>query len=199
MIYYYCKYVLQGVDMRNTKDVRVIRTQTALLEALEVLIQKKKLSAITITDLCNQAKINRNTFYYHYNNIYEFLDEHKKQVIADIHRIADSSKKHDKSCLLELCNSIKYHPHFLNILISPNCDIDYFNDIFQAATKVTCIFEADIEKVVSPRIKYLYCYSNAGANEVLYTWLRSGMQEPPDLIADVIWDAANNGPLTLIK
>lgn len=185
--------------MRNTKDIRVIRTQTALLEALETLIQKKKLSTITITDLCSQAKINRNTFYYHYNNIYEFLEEHKQLVVNDINSIADSSRKHDKSCLLDLCNSIKYHPHFLNILISPNCDIDYFNDIFNAATKVTCIFESDVENIVSPRNKYLCCYSNAGANEVLYTWLRNGMQDSPEVIADVIWDAANNGPLSLIK
>ena len=61
--------------MRNTRDIRVIRTQTAILKALAELIQKKKLSAITITDLCAKASINRNTFYYHYNNIIDFLDE----------------------------------------------------------------------------------------------------------------------------
>ena len=49
--------------MRNARDIRVVRTQTALLEALEELIKKKKLSCITITDLCAQAKINRNTFF----------------------------------------------------------------------------------------------------------------------------------------
>ena len=73
--------------MKRTRDIRVIRTQTALLEALEDLIKTKKLSNITITELCTTAKINRNTFYYHYNNIFEFLDEHKKLIIDDLNEI----------------------------------------------------------------------------------------------------------------
>ena len=103
--------------MRNTRDIRVVRTQTALLEALEELIKKKKLSCITITDLCAQAKINRNTFYYHYNNIFEFLDEHKQIVIEDMNKVLEKSRSHSKQAHVELCQALKRHPHFLNILI----------------------------------------------------------------------------------
>ena len=81
--------------MKKNRDIRVIRTQTALLEALEELIKTKKLSNITITELCTAAKINRNTFYYHYNNIFECLDEHKKLIIDDLTEIAEISKTHN--------------------------------------------------------------------------------------------------------
>ena len=87
--------------MKRTRDIRVIRTQTALLEALEDLIKTKKLSNITITELCTAPKINRNTFYYHYNNIFEFLDEHKKIIIDDLNEISEISKTHNKQNLVE--------------------------------------------------------------------------------------------------
>ena len=128
--------------MRNTRDIRVIRTQTAILKALAELIQKKKLSAITITDLCAKASINRNTFYYHYNNIFEFLDEHKQIVIEDINRVAEKSKRHCKEVHVDLCHALLKHPFYLSIMLSPNCDIDYFSDIFEAASKVTEAFVA---------------------------------------------------------
>ena len=95
--------------MKTNRDIRVIRTQTALLEALEELIKTKKLSNITITELCTEAKINRNTFYYHYNNIFEFLDEHKKLIIDDLNDITDLSKSHNKKNLIEMFNIMKQH------------------------------------------------------------------------------------------
>ena len=184
--------------MRNSRDIRVVRTQTALLEALEELIKKKKLSCITITDLCAQAKINRNTFYYHYNNIFEFLDEHKQIVIEDINKVFDKSRSHSKQAHIDLCVSLKRHPHFLNILISPNFDIDYFNDIFETAAKITEIF-ADSNAPASPREKLISTYCNAGANAVIYNWILGGMTESPEEIADIIWEASSKGPFTLMK
>ena len=184
--------------MRNTRDIRVIRTQTALLEALEELIKKKKLSCITITDLCAQAKINRNTFYYHYNNIFEFLDEHKQIVIEDMNKVLDKSKSHCKQAHIDLCLSLKRHPHFLNILISPNCDIDYFNDIFETASKITEVF-ADSNSFTSHREKLICNYCNAGANSIIHKWILGGMQESPEEIADIIWECSSKGPFTLMK
>ena len=47
--------------MKKSTDIRVIKTQKALLCALDELIKTKKLSNITITELCTKANINRNT------------------------------------------------------------------------------------------------------------------------------------------
>ena len=184
--------------MRNTRDIRVVRTQTALLEALEELIKKKKLSCITITDLCAQAKINRNTFYYHYNNIFEFLDEHKQIVIEDMNKVLEKSRSHSKQAHVELCQALKRHPHFLNILISPNCDIDYFNDIFETASKITEVF-ADSSNLGAARENLIDTYCNAGANAVIQKWILGGMTESPEEIADIIWEASSKGPFTLMK
>ena len=184
--------------MKRTRDIRVIRTQTALLEALEELIKTKKLSNITITELCTAAKINRNTFYYHYNNIYEFLDEHKKIIIDDLNDISEISKTHNKQNLVEVFAVLKKHPHFLNILISPNCDLDFFNEIFDvASSKASIIFSKD-PNTLTNRERLLCSYCNAGCNAVIITWIMNDMKESPEEIADFIWTSSKNGIFSLL-
>ena len=186
------------MNMKRTRDIRVIRTQTALLEALEDLIKTKKLSNITITELCTAAKINRNTFYYHYNNIYEFLDEHKKLIIDDLNDITEISKTHNKQNLVEVFAVLKKHPHFLNILISPNCDLDFFNEIFDvASSKASIIFSKD-PNTLTNRERLLCSYCNAGCNAVIITWIMNDMKESPEEIADFIWTSSKNGIFSLL-
>lgn len=184
--------------MKNTKDIRVIRTQAAILEALSVLVQKQKLTSITITDLCAQAKINRNTFYYHYNNIFEFLDEHQKIVLADLAKVAEHAKIHSKEIHVELCYALKKHPYFLNILLSPNCDVDYYNDIFSAASKVTEVFNSGNKKPTGKE-KYISIYTNHGTNAIIRSWILTGMKETPEEIGDIIWEVSSKGPFNLMK
>ena len=186
------------MNMKRTRDIRVIRTQTALLEALEDLIKTKKLSNITITELCTAAKINRNTFYYHYNNIFEFLDEHKNLIIDDLNEIAEISKTHNKQNLVEVFTVLKKHPHFLNILISPNCDLDFFNEIFEvASSKASIIFSKD-PNTLTNRERLLCAYCNAGCNAVIITWIMNDMKESPEEIADFIWTSSKNGIFSLL-
>ena len=184
--------------MKRTRDIRVIRTQTALLEALEELIKTKKLSNITITELCTAAKINRNTFYYHYNNIFEFLDEHKKLIIDDLNEIAEISKTHNKQNLVEVFAVLKKHPHFLNILISPNCDLDFFNEIFDVASSKASIIISKDPNTLTNRERLLCSYCNAGCNAVIITWIMNDMKESPEEIADFIWLSSKNGIFSLL-
>lgn len=166
--------------------------------ALEELIKNKKLSCITITELCTAAKINRNTFYYHYNNIYELLEENKKLLIEEINEIPDVNQTHSKESLVSLCKCLKRYPGFLHILISPNCDLDYFNDIFTVATEKSRVLVNKTIENSSPR-EYLACqFCNSGTNALVSAWILNGMVETPEEIADIITDCAFNGPINVM-
>ena len=184
--------------MKRTRDIRVIRTQTALLEALEDLIKTKKLSNITITELCTEAKINRNTFYYHYNNIYEFLDDHKKIIIEELNDIPDVSMTHNKQNLVEVFNVLRFHPHFLNVMISPNCDLDFFNEIFDVASKKASVLLSKDVSTLTNKEKLLCTFSNAGCNAVIIAWILNGMKETPEEITDIIWASSKQGIFSLM-
>ena len=121
--------------MKKSTDIRVLKTQKALLEAIEELIKTKQLSCISITELCNAAKINRNTFYYHYNNINDLIEENKKILEAELNEVLDVNNPKSKNTINEICRILKRHPRFLSILISPNCDINFFEEVFGIASE----------------------------------------------------------------
>lgn len=50
-------------------DKRIIKTRTAIFNAVFDLSTEKELDKITVIELCQKAGINKSTFYLHYNSI----------------------------------------------------------------------------------------------------------------------------------
>lgn len=59
--------------MKDKTDLRVIKTNKILFEALTTLMKDKTFEKIKISDICEVALINRSTFYAHYEDKYELL------------------------------------------------------------------------------------------------------------------------------
>lgn len=59
----------------NTKDRRTKYTRSVIREALMELLRIKPYSKITVTELCRLADINRGTFYIHYFDVDDVLDD----------------------------------------------------------------------------------------------------------------------------
>lgn len=50
------------------------QTKDAMSSALVSLLKKNPISKITVFDITNKCHVNRQTFYYHFNDIYELLE-----------------------------------------------------------------------------------------------------------------------------
>lgn len=51
-----------------------IDTKDIISQSFKKLMEKKSFDKITISDISNEAKINRQTFYYHFHDKYELLN-----------------------------------------------------------------------------------------------------------------------------
>lgn len=68
--------VVERTDLyMNTTDPRAIRTRQAIIEAFNELIATKEFNSISIKDITEKATINRATFYAHYLDKYDLLDQ----------------------------------------------------------------------------------------------------------------------------
>ena len=54
-------------------DHRVRYTKMVIKESLLKLLTERSINKVTVTDICSEAGINRNTFYTHYANQFELL------------------------------------------------------------------------------------------------------------------------------
>lgn len=55
------------------QEEMTLKTKLAMAESLKKAMSKKPFSKITVRDITDDCNINRNTFYYHFQDIYELL------------------------------------------------------------------------------------------------------------------------------
>lgn len=62
-------------------DLRVKRTRKLIMDAFVELSGKKEFKDITVKDITNEAMINRASFYYHFEDIYDLLEKVLSEVL----------------------------------------------------------------------------------------------------------------------
>lgn len=61
--------------MRSKKtDLRIIKTKKSLYESLLDLMREKPFEELKVSDICENALVNRSTFYSHFDDKYDLLD-----------------------------------------------------------------------------------------------------------------------------
>ena len=89
-------------------------TEKAIQQTFQEMLTEMPFDKITVTELVKRCEISPNTFYYHYNNIIEFLEEHKQIVIDELNQIPEVGKTHNKENLTEIFRVLKgKNFHFL--------------------------------------------------------------------------------------
>jgi len=70
--------------MEQKENQRIMLTKQLLQTALLKLLKKVPLHAISIRELCNEAGINRTTFYNHYGSQYDLLDDISQRFLNSV-------------------------------------------------------------------------------------------------------------------
>lgn len=66
------------------KDKRSIATEAAIKDALLARLESRRLHEVTVSEICKQANITRPTFYQHYGNLADVLDELLDDVVSEV-------------------------------------------------------------------------------------------------------------------
>lgn len=105
--------------MENKIDLRIIKTKKNIYETFENLMKNHSFEEIKVSDICTLAMINRSTFYAHYNDKYELLEEY-------INNMKDLiSKELEKNT--NITNSKEYYLEMIKLLLN---HIELKRDIF---------------------------------------------------------------------
>ena len=65
----------------NKNESKYFNTAIKMDEALISLLEKKDFEYITIKEICDKAGVNRSTFYLHYENIRDLLEETTRYIL----------------------------------------------------------------------------------------------------------------------
>ena len=129
---------VEAVKMKDKTDLRVIKTNKILFEALTTLMKDKTFEKIKISDICEVALINRSTFYAHYEDKYELLlaliEDLKDNLLIELNKNeAESLSKEYFMKLLEiLIDHINSKREIYSAILSHNKNgifVDFLIDV----------------------------------------------------------------------
>lgn len=97
------------VVMSNQGNQRIRLTKQLLQTALLKLLKQKPLHLISIRELCDEAGINRTTFYHHYGSQFDLLNEISTQFLDSIsERLALADPENRESVSQKVTTVMEY-------------------------------------------------------------------------------------------
>lgn len=169
---------------KNREDLRVRRTRQALQQALFEMTIEKGFGAVTVRDLAERAIVNRSTFYRHYLDIDDLLDQYLDELQTQTAEAAALAEQHEQPSpneipagLLLLVQHVQEHGDFYRVMLGPQGN-PKFTDRFRrlAENRYRLLFSrfpASDDPHTPPsdmRISYI---SHAGVGSFLW-WLENG-------------------------
>ena len=119
---------------KTTGDRRTRKTNKAIKKALVKLMLEKDITKITIKDITEEADINRGTFYFHFSDIYEVLEQIENEIINKIYELIDefdfkSPSKSPLDFLLKLSSFLNDDREFNKLLIINEQSVTFLNKL----------------------------------------------------------------------
>ena len=164
----------------NTANNKRRRESIHLIESAFIdLLQTTPLTRITVSDLCKATGLNRSTFYSNFLDIYDLADKLRVKLEEDFSELfADYDTVHQTDGALKMFTHIKENQIFYTT---------YFKLCREEEHLVRIYDEKQAEQYqLSSNLKYHIEFFRNGLNAIIRLWLKSGCQESPEEMAQIL-------------
>ncbi len=187
----------------NKNESRYFNTAIRMDEALITLLEKKDFEYITIKEICDTAGVNRSTFYLHYENTFDLLQETTRYIL-DKHfayyssdtkeitaRFANAELKDllfiTSEYLVPYLTFIKDNQRIFRVSIK-NFKSLSLNDVY--GKMFAHIFNPILERFNVPENKrsYMMKFYLTGVYAIVMEWLDRNCSDDMETITEVIID-----------
>ncbi|MBM7871347.1 AcrR family transcriptional regulator [Clostridium pascui] len=193
---------------KDSIDKRSIHTKKIIKYTLLDLIKEKGFNEISVTDLTKRANINRGTFYIHYADKYDLLEQVEDELIKEIQEHAQNVDCLDllnmnimnkpNPFLIKLLEYIKENAGFIKAILGPKGD-----PIFRIKLKNLInvnLFEKHLANKYNSQDMlvskdYFISYVLSAHLGVIMYWLENDIEKSPRDIALVLSKLSMLGPL----
>ena len=171
------------LNRREAYTLRVIR------EAFVAMLRKKSVEKISVGELCEQADVNRSTFYRHYADVYALLDEISEEYFQLLFGDAVKADDHSGSfadvgyrLILHALSVTKENREMYLTLMDKQPAARFQQRLHDAAVE----HFLSNEKHISPETNLHYQYLISGILGIWQAWLRSGCELPREQVAEIV-------------
>lgn len=170
-------------------DARIRYTRKVIQDAFLDILKEKPVTKITVKEICDQAEINRGTFYKHYRDCYDLLNKIEEDGLREFEKMLASIQATGTQTAVE---AILYALRKNSQLIQ---GLDKSTDGQRFVSRLAGSCFLYMEQWLGPvppntpsptKRDASFAFLAGGSSSVIEWWLRSGMKEPPEEIAALI-------------
>lgn len=169
---------------------RVAISKYLMKEGLVRLLKKKQISKISVSELCQEAQINRTTFYRYYQTPRDILQEIALDYVKEFSDQADFSEKTQDISVFttQLCVFLHDRADMVKLFMQNDTGID-FTKIFQMLSQKflgtrTIMYQG--HAVDDATLRLMNTFFSSGIYALIRQWLTEDISKTPEEIADLL-------------
>lgn len=169
-----------------TNEELSLKTKQSLAQALKQEMKHKQLSKITITELCDVCQINRKTFYYHFEDIYDLLKWTLEQEAIEVVKNFDLVVNTEEALRFVMVYADENKDIINSALDSmghEEIQRFFYNDLFDVIYGAIEEGEYDLKIVVDPQFKnFLAAFYTEASAGILIEWVKNRMKQDKETV-----------------
>ena len=177
----------RGESMKT--DARVRYTRRVIKESLLRLLEDRPVKRITVKEVCEAAQINRATFYAHFTDCFDVLNQMENDLLADFERSLSFASVVDVVDMIErIYAMIDQNAEVCRVLIFQNKDSSLTAKMIAMAhdKTIVCWKEQLTRATESDREMLFTCLSNGLLNVILTGYSKYEREEVVKFVSETV-------------
>ena len=159
-------------------------TKNLIRQVFIKMLNERPLDKVTVTDIAERCEINRNTFYYHYTDIYEILSEIFQTELDKVIDEYNDTLSWEESFLLAAKFALENKKAIYHIYNSIQRE-ELENYIYNVSGNIMVRYvekESEGLAASSGDKRLIASFYQCALTEMVLRWIAGGMKEDPDTI-----------------
>lgn len=169
-------------------DARVRYTKKVIRECFVDALRSKPLRSVTVREVCEAAQINRATFYRYYDNPFDLMEKIEREYLDELTRLVGEAEEGKmRETLLAMLRFLEDNRDDCLALFLENGDDGFATRaIEECFQKVLPGLRAIAPGRSASEREWLFHYMAQGCAAALGCWMRGGMSEDAETLADFL-------------
>ena len=168
---------------------RVKMTKALLNESFLKFLEERPISRITVKEICEDADVNRSTYYVYYSDPYDQLHKIEDALIREqavyIDAILQNGEQNDPGFTNVINNLLHYYRErkdMLQVLLGKHGDIHLEYDILAFFAERILSYGSNSRRLPQKQLQD-YTYAASGSFGLIIYWIMTDCQENPNELA----------------
>lgn len=173
-------------------DARIRYTRMVIRQSFLSLLKEKPLNQITVKEICERSEINRATFYHHYKDPFDLLDQIEEGMLEGLQkRLSEENFRDIEAFYVRILESMKENGDWYITVYSAHSNNEFAVRIFLACYRqVFPGMVSHFSQLDPTSQKLLYHFLAQGCSGVMSYWFKSGMKESTEVMARFLKEAS---------